>query len=60
MQEVLALEHKDKSKAHSQLLGALQSRYKMLESYIDRAYEDKLAGRLFIKTGGMRTCVRIG
>ncbi len=46
MQNILLQEHKEKSHSHYQHVSALQGRYKMLEKYIDQAYEDKLAGSL--------------
>jgi hypothetical protein len=44
MQDVLRKEHHEKSQSHYQHLSALQGRYKMLEKYIDAAYDDKLSG----------------
>ena len=46
MQDILRKEHAQKSQDHRQNLSALQARHKMLESYIDRAYEDKLEGSI--------------
>lgn len=44
MQDVLRKEHHEKSANHYQHLGALQNRQKMLQKYIDSAYDDKLSG----------------
>ena len=44
MQELLLSQHKKKSKNYTKKLGALQKKKKMLESYMDKAYEDKLKG----------------
>lgn len=44
MQEFLQQEHRRKSGDHKQHHAALQRRLSMLESYIDKAYEDKLKG----------------
>jgi len=46
MQDYLLTEHKERSKDHYQHLSALQARYKMLEKYIDQAYEDKVSGAI--------------
>ena len=46
MQGVLINEHHEKSRNHGEQLAAFQSRHKMLERYIDQAYEDKLAGSI--------------
>jgi len=46
MQEILLSQHKDNSEDHSAKLSALQRRQKMLESYIDKSYEDKLKGSI--------------
>jgi site-specific DNA recombinase len=46
MQDILMKEHHEKSREHYVELSALQSRHKMLEQYINKAYEDKLAGHL--------------
>ena len=43
MQDVLRKEHAEKSRDHYTQLSAYQDRHKMLERYIDKAYEDKLA-----------------
>ena len=46
MQEILLSQHKDNSEDHSVKLSVLQRRQKMLESYIDKSYEDKLNGSI--------------
>lgn len=46
MQNILLQEHKTKSKNHHSHMIAIQSRQQMLSSYIDKAYEDKLAGTI--------------
>ncbi len=46
MQDVLRKEHAEKSGTHRTQLSALQDRHKMLERYIDKAYEDKLLGTI--------------
>ncbi|MGE3684698.1 MAG: recombinase family protein [Bdellovibrionales bacterium] len=46
MQEVLLQHHRDESQKHSQKLSALHSRLKMLNTYIDSSYEDKLNGTI--------------
>ena len=46
MQDHLRQEHEQTAKDHYQHLSALQARYKMLEKYIDQAYEDKLNGTI--------------
>ena len=38
------MQHEELKQNHYQHLSALQVRYKMLEKYIDQAYEDKLSG----------------
>ena len=46
MQDILLQQHRESSQCHKQHLSALQGRYKMLEIYIDKAYEDKLSGNI--------------
>ena len=46
MQETLLAEHHEKSSDHKQHVAALRRRYEMLQTYIDRGYEDKLSGDL--------------
>jgi hypothetical protein len=51
MQGILLEQHREASKCHMQHLGALQGRLKMLENYIDKAYEDKLTGSISEQMG---------
>ena len=44
MVQVLKEHHKEQDAYHKERLAALQRRYKMLDSYISKAYEDKLNG----------------
>ncbi len=46
MQSVLRQQHAEKSGDHKQQIAALSRRYEMLQSYINRAYEDKINGEL--------------
>ena len=46
MQEILRAEHAQKSGDHLQQFASLRRRYEMLQTYMDKAYDDKLAGDL--------------
>ncbi len=46
MQEILRAEHAQKSGDHRQQVASLRRRYEMLQTYMDKAYDDKLAGDL--------------
>ena len=46
MQEILRAEHAQKSGDHKQQVASLRRRYEMLQTYMDKAYDDKLAGDL--------------
>ena len=46
MQQILREEHQTKSQDHKERITSLLTRDKMLERYIDHAYEDKLAGQI--------------
>jgi len=46
MQDVLRSEHSEKSQEHRQQIAALRRRSEMLQSHIDKSYEDKLNGLL--------------
>ena len=46
MQEILRAEHAEKSGAHKMEVASLRRRYEMLQTYMDKAYDDKLAGDL--------------
>ncbi len=46
MQEILRAEHSQKSGDHKVHVASLRRRYEMLQTYMDKAYDDKLAGDL--------------
>ena len=46
MQEILRAEHVEKSDDHKAQVASLRRRYEMLQTYMDKAYDDKLAGDL--------------
>lgn len=46
MQEILRAEHAEKSGDHKIQVASLRRRYEMLQTYMDKAYDDKLAGDL--------------
>jgi uncharacterized protein with von Willebrand factor type A (vWA) domain len=46
MQQILRVEHAQKSGDHRQQVASLRRRYEMLQTYMDKAYDDKLAGEL--------------
>ena len=57
MQEALREHHKESSDESSRRMSALQSRYTMLDRYMNEAYEDKLDRKLSEEIGerGMRS-----
>lgn len=46
MQDILRAEHAQKSGDHKAHVASLRRRYEMLQTYMDKAYDDKLAGLL--------------
>lgn len=46
MQDILLCDHNDKKEDHEKLQSALQKRQKMLDHYMNQAYEDKLNGAI--------------